>query len=429
MRQRDVAAEQVAELLRTARRSLGLDFAFLSRLDGITQHLEVVESDQPEVFHDGIMFAQPTSFCQAILDRRLPTVIPDAAKFAEAMTLPAAHVPGIRNFVSVPVVLSDGSLYGTFCAGGFTADDRLSDRDGALMAVLAQAAAVVIEPDVHKRRRAVELERRYRPLIDAGGPVVLVQPIVDLATGRRVGAEALSRFPRQWNQPPDECFADAELIGERDRLEILALRSAAAHLTRVSGYVAMNISPGTLMTREGREALSAMPLSRVVLELSEHDPVEDYDALHAVLAPLRARGMRLSIDDVGSGYSSLRHIVATRPDVIKLDRSIVTGLHRDTVLPVVVRSLVDLGTAVGAVVVAEGVETADDATTLAGLGVHLGQGWHFDRAVTPSELQDSYVVNSDQSAEAMAPNRLLEDSIRGEATPWQSAASAAARST
>ncbi|MFG1994435.1 EAL domain-containing protein [Actinoplanes sp. NPDC048988] len=392
MKQRDLAAEQVAGLLRTARRSLGLNFAFLSRMDGTTQHLEVVDTPLPKFVLDGLERAQDTSFCQAIRDGRLPSVMPNVKDFPEAMKLPAARMPRIRSFISVPVVLSDGSVYGTFCAGGFTADDKLSERDEALMTVLAHAAAVIIEPDITKRRRNAELEQRFLPLIDAGGPAVLLQPIIDLATGRRVGAEALSRFPRQWNAAPDTCFADADLIGERDRLEIQALRSAAAHLERVSGYVAMNVSPATLLTGPCQETLAAMPLARVVLELSEHDPVEDYDALHAVLAPLRALGMRLAIDDVGAGFSSLRHIVATSPDVIKLDRSIVTGLGDDRVLPVVVRSLTDLAGAVNAVVVAEGVETAADAATLATLGVSLGQGWHFDKAVTPEELRELYGV-------------------------------------
>ncbi|GAA0461037.1 hypothetical protein Ade02nite_15460 [Paractinoplanes deccanensis] len=392
MARRSPAGEQVAELLRTARRSLGLSFAFLSRMDGTTQHLEVVESPLPWALGDGIKRAQETSFCQAIMDGRLPSIMPDVKDFPEAMKLPAARMPRIRSFVSVPVVLSDGTVYGTFCAGGFTADKRLGERDKPLLEVLAQAAAVIIEPDVHRRRRNAELEERYRPLIDAGGPAVLLQPIVDLATGARVGAEALSRFPAAWNQPPDACFADAGLIGERDRLEILALRSAAAHLERVPGYIAMNVSPATLLTRDCQDVLASMPLGRVVLELSEHDPVEDYDALHAVLRPLRERGMRFAVDDVGAGFSSLRHIVATSPDVIKLDRSIVTGMGGDPVLPVVARSLADLAKAVGAVVVAEGVESAADAATLAGLGIDLGQGWLFDRATAPEELRDAYPV-------------------------------------
>ena len=73
-------------------------------------------------------------------------------------------------------------------------------------------------------------------------------------------------------------------------------------------------------------------MSRIVLELSEHDAVEDYAELVTVLKPLRAKGMRLAIDDVGAGFSSLRHIVLTSPDIIKIDRSIVDGVAQDAVL-------------------------------------------------------------------------------------------------
>jgi EAL domain-containing protein (putative c-di-GMP-specific phosphodiesterase class I) len=130
-------------------------------------------------------------------------------------------------------------------------------------------------------------------------------------------------------------------------------------------------------------------LHRVVLELSEHDRVEDYDAVLGALAPLRARGMRLAIDDVGAGFSSLRHIVLTSPDVIKLDRSIVSGVDGDRVLQTLVRSMVDFGHGCDAQVVAEGVETAAEAAKLLTLGVDLGQGWHFGRPGPPEELADA----------------------------------------
>ncbi len=389
-RQRTETAQQVAELLRTARQSLGLSLAFLTRMDGTTQHLEVVESSLPLIFRDGIKQRQETAFCQAIMDGRLPAVMPDVKAFPEAMKLPAARMPRIRSFVSVPVVLSDGTVYGTFCAAGFAADKELTKRDKALMEVLSHAASVIIEPGVVESARNDEIERRIAPLIDGGGPAVLLQPIVDLTTWHRAGAEALSRFPAEWGMAPDVCFADAHRIGEGHRLEILALRRAADHLDHVSGYVAMNVSPATLLTPDCTDLLDRLPLDRVVLELSEHDPVEDYDALKAVLAPLRARGMRLAIDDVGAGFSSLRHIVVTAPDVIKLDRSMVTGVGDDPVLGVVAHSLVELARATGARVVAEGVETAADTAALVGLGVDLGQGWHFDRATAPENLRDEY---------------------------------------
>ena len=198
--------EKVAELLRTAKNSLGLSLTFLTRLDGETQHLEVVESSIP-FFHDGQTQPQATSLCQAILDGKLPSVIPNVAKLPEAKRLPAARFPRIRSYISVPVSLSDGTLYGTFCAAGFTADNDLTKRDRALMEVLASAAATIIEPGIQERRREAAILSRLQPIRDAGGPRIVLQPIVALADGARVGAEALSRFPAEWGQAPDEVLS------------------------------------------------------------------------------------------------------------------------------------------------------------------------------------------------------------------------------
>jgi EAL domain-containing protein (putative c-di-GMP-specific phosphodiesterase class I) len=391
-RQRSQADEQVADLLQTAKKSLGLSVAFLSRLDGTTQFLEVVESSVPFLFKEGATQRQATTFCQAILDGKLPAVIPDVKAFPAAMELPAARLPRIRSYVSVPVVLSDGSMYGTFCAAGLTSDKGLTKRDKSLMDVLAHAAAVIIEPGVAEASRRARIEARLRPVIDAGGPTVVLQPIVDLATGTRIGAEALSRFPAEWGQPPDVCFAEAHSVGLGHVLELLAIERAAEYLETVSGYVALNISPGTLLTAEAAELLGRLPVDRILLELSEHAPVDDYAALTAALAPARARGMRLAIDDVGAGFSSLRHIVLTGPEVIKLDRSMVAGVSEDPVLRTLVKSLVDFGHGCAATVVAEGIETRADAEKLLELGVDDGQGWYYGRPGGPEHLSECWPV-------------------------------------
>ena len=397
---RTAAEEQVAGLLRTAREALGLSVAFLSRLDGETQHLEVVESRVP-LLRDGQRVRQETSFCQAILDGRLPAVIPDVRAFPEAMALPAARMPRLRSYVSAPVVLSDGTLYGTFCATGLTADKGLGQRDRALMEVLASAAAMIIEPDVVARARTAEIEARLRPLLATGGPAVVLQPVVDLATGARSGAEALSRFPAGWGRAPDVVFAEAHDVGLGDRLELLALERAAEHLAAVDGYVALNVSPGTLLTPACGALLARLPAARVLLELSEHDPVTDYDALHAALTPLRAAGMRLAIDDVGAGFSSLRHIVLCRPDVIKLDRTIVDGVAADPVLTALVGALVTFAHGNGIAVVAEGVETAQDAAALRALAVDHGQGWFFGRPGPAAALAPTGAVVPAQRTPAL----------------------------
>jgi EAL domain-containing protein (putative c-di-GMP-specific phosphodiesterase class I) len=313
-------------------------------------------------------------------------VIPNLKDFDEAMKLPVARLPRIRSYVSVPVTLSDGSLYGTFCAAGLTSDKDLTKRDKALMDVLASAASVIVEPRVRENARRTEIEDRLRPVMAAGGPAVALQPIVDLGTGAQVGAEALSRFPAEWGLAPDVVFGHAHSVGLGHELEVQALRGAAALLDRSPGYVAMNVSPATLLTDGCAALLAELPLDRVLLELSEHDPVEDYDALTAALAPFRAAGLRLAIDDVGAGFSSLRHIVVTTPDVIKIDRSIVSGLDADPVLSTLVGSLVEFARGMGARVVAEGVELGAEAVVLRDLGVDYGQGWHFGRPAVPGPV-------------------------------------------
>jgi len=384
--------QKVAELLRIAKKSLGLSMTFLSRLDGETQHLEVVESTIP-LFHDGQTQPQATSLCQAILDGKLPSVIPNIAKIPEAKRLPAARFPRLRSYVSVPVSLSDGTLYGTFCAAGFTADNELSKRDRALMEVLASATATIIEPGIRERERVAAIRERVQPVIDAGGPTILFQPIVDFADGARVGAEALSRFPAEWGLAPDEVFAQTASIGMGVEFEILAVQRALAELHRFSGYLSVNFSPATLLDPRCIALLAGTPLERIVLEFTEHDRVDDYEELATALAPLRAKGMRLAIDDVGAGFSSLRHIMLTAPDVIKLDRSIVAGVSTDPVLHTLVLALVNFGHEAGARMVAEGVETREDAATLRAAGVDYAQGWYFARPGSVDQLQDSYRID------------------------------------
>jgi GAF domain-containing protein len=126
----------------------------------------VVESSVPFLFKEGVTQRQDMTLCQAIADKKLPAVMPNLKDFPFAMTLPASRMPRIRSYVSVPVVLSDGTTYGTFCAAGLTSDKALTKRDQSLMDVLAQAAA----RDPRTRRpRAEPPDRDPRPARAADG--------------------------------------------------------------------------------------------------------------------------------------------------------------------------------------------------------------------------------------------------------------------
>jgi EAL domain-containing protein (putative c-di-GMP-specific phosphodiesterase class I) len=133
------------------------------------------------------------------------------------------------------------------------------------------------------------------------------------------------------------------------------------------------------MCPELRDLVCAAPAGRLILELTEHTAIEDYAKLVAALRVLRRAGTRIAIDDTGSGYSSLGHILKLAPDFIKLDRDLVSGIDVDPVRRALAASLVSFAAETGAQIIAEGVETEDELHVLRRLGVRNAQGYHLGR--------------------------------------------------
>lgn len=128
-------------------------------------------------------------------------------------------------------------------------------------------------------------------------------------------------------------FCEAFEVGRGTELELAAVRSALAHLDQapVSAFLAVNVSAATASAPELADLLATVPLDRIALELTEHAPIDDHGPLLSALEPLRARGLRIAVDDAGTGYSSLRHILRLRPDIIKLDIDLTRGIDSDAV--------------------------------------------------------------------------------------------------
>jgi len=139
-------------------------------------------------------------------------------------------------------------------------------------------------------------------------------------------------------------------------------------------YLTMNCSPQTILGGRLPALLAGNPPGRLVLEITEHAEVEDYDALHAQLQPLRAQGVRLAIDDAGAGYSSLRHILRLRPDMIKLDMSLVRDIDRDAERRALASAIIAFARETHKEVIAEGVETLAELEALKALQVDKVQG-------------------------------------------------------
>ena len=231
------------------------------------------------------------------------------------------------------------------------------------------------------REQQVSRQRIERVLHGEDCIRIVYQPIVDLVSGAVVGFEALSRFASSPPRPPDQWFAEAASVGLGIELELHALRAALAERHRMPEevYLSLNVSPQTAMSPLLFDLLEGSPCERIVLEVTEHVGIEDYDALSESLRRLRSRGVRIAIDDAGSGYASLRHILNIRPDIIKLDIALTRGIDVDPARQALAVALVSFRQDIGAVLVAEGIETQSELDMLVHLGLQHGQGYHLGR--------------------------------------------------
>jgi diguanylate cyclase (GGDEF)-like protein len=216
---------------------------------------------------------------------------------------------------------------------------------------------------------------------DAITPVF--QPIVSLSTGRVSGYEALARFPSPPDRRPDEWFALAHRVGLGPTLEARAVAAALAAPGRPHGvYLSFNLSPSALDTPEVLAVLPA-DLSGLVIEITEHERVSDETQLREQLAPLRERGARIAVDDAGAGYAGLQQVMRIHPDIIKLDRSLVAEVDSDPAKSALIDAFARFARGTGAVVCAEGIETAAELRVVADLDVTYGQGFGLGKPQAP----------------------------------------------
>ena len=266
--------------------------------------------------------------------------------------------------------------------------DKLREFEDELTANLmaererARAAQERVTLDEERRGR---VQARMQMLIDGLGLDVAFQPIVDLASGRVVGAEALARFHDVDGNaiPTERCFLDAHAVDMGVPLELAVIRRAldCEQVRLPEGrYLALNVSPAVLEHDDLAFEIAAHRTNRpLVVEITEHQPVEDYVALSASLDRLRELGVRVAVDDVGSGFASFRHVTRVNPDILKLDRTLVCGIDDDPVRQSLASAIVAFASDVGAVVVSEGIENESELSCLKGLAVGCGQGFYLAR--------------------------------------------------
>ncbi len=366
----------LGRVLELAADHLDMEVAWVSEIGGDAYRLRAVRGDA-EAFgvQEGLELPLDATYCARMLGGTLPSAVPDLAADPRTAQLAPTTELGFGAYLGVPIRFVDGEVYGTLCCLSANAAPALDGRDVKFLELLASVAG----EELHREHAAFEERRERRVRIEAAlhGERLRVayQPIVDVATRRTVAVEALARFaggpasPATW-------FADAAAVGLGEELELAAVRAALAGLDDLPPDVrlSVNASPRTAASPRLAELLDGPVTARVQLELTEQSPVDDYDALLAALAVLRARGVVIAVDDAGAGYADLRHILRVAPDVIKLDMALSRDIDTDPARAALASSLVQFAGRVDARLVAEGVETAPELATLAGLGVGLVQG-------------------------------------------------------
>jgi diguanylate cyclase (GGDEF)-like protein/PAS domain S-box-containing protein len=320
----------------------------------------------------------------------------EAVAIAERMLVAIAQpivVAGARADVSASIGVAVGRR-------GVNADQLIRRADRAMYRAKAAGAGRIVRyrSGMSDGGRA-ELEHDLRVAIEDGDITLHYQPLIDIQLGRWIGVEGLARWShetRGW-VPPATFIPLAEESGLiaslGDKMLDIGLRQGAAwHEEGLRGInVAINVSSRQLAEKSFGDAVAAklaetgFPARRLVLELTETVMMEDWDSARAVVAKMQALGVHLSIDDFGTGHSTLARLRQFPASGLKLDRTFVLELGRDPASEDVVAAVVQLAHAVRMAVMAEGVETVEQLRVLRRLGVDAAQGYLFGHPMPPAE--------------------------------------------
>ncbi|WP_238995654.1 putative bifunctional diguanylate cyclase/phosphodiesterase [Sphingomonas solaris] len=285
------------------------------------------------------------------------------------------------------------------------AEDLIRNAQFALKWAKQSGQVEIYRPgEVSAARRRLSLETELRRAIENGDLDLAFQPLIDLSSGRVSGYEALARWEHPQRGPisPIEFIPVAEESGLIVPLGRWALDSATKTLADwdrqagrvIDAHMSVNLSAIQLARDDVAEAVqgalsrSGISGDRLTLELTESAIIGDPEGATRALQNLKDLKATIAMDDFGTGYSSLAYLQRLPIDVLKIDRSFVSGMLADRDSVAIVRAVLSLADALGMATTAEGVETAELAQTLAALGCTSGQGYYFARPLTPDAAFD-----------------------------------------
>lgn len=370
----------IQALLGLLRRRLGLDAAWLSSFCDGMQAFEVLDGDAEALgLSIGDQLSLSGSYGVRVIDGRLPAVIPDTSANKSATVLPMTRQLGIGAYVGVPVVRADGVTVGMVSAVSQEAKPHLANVDLQVAHKAADLIGALMESPLDPMPVQAN-QQEIRRMVANHDFEVVFQPIHNVSTAKVMGVEALSRFPCDPFRP-DLIFGRAALLGLEIELETSVIARALSLIPQLpdDAFVSVNISPAAVLQTKWTEMLADVDPSRLVLEITEHDAVENYAALDDALEVCRELGMRVAVDDVGAGFSSFSHVLELAPEFVKVDHSITRNIDTDDARRRLAQSIAELAAQIGATVIAEGVETQGELDAVNAAGIPWAQGFYLGR--------------------------------------------------
>jgi len=388
--------DAIKRMLAAVREHMGMEIAYFSQFVSKSARQTVVFRgvDAPgfeQLLSVGDCKVRDDTYCHHVLNGNLPGVMMDTTLYPRAQSLLVTQSMPIRAFIGVPIYLRDGSVYGMLCCSSPYANPTLTNRDTQVMRVFADMVGQQLNRDLSIEKDLSEVSARIERVIKRDEFKFAYQPILTLAPLRLEGVEALCRFAPVPYRSPDQWFGEAARVGLGVELELATVRMALRAFGAIPAnlFMSVNVSPETALNGAFIQQFRDCPKSRLVLEITEHARVDDYGALLAALAPLRAEGVRLSIDDAGAGFASLKHILNLNPDIVKLDIALTKAIDMDPARRALATALVYFAKETQSQIIAEGVETESELATLRGLGIPMGQGYLLGR---PADLASNKIL-------------------------------------
>ncbi|MFM7348693.1 MAG: EAL domain-containing protein [Erythrobacter sp.] len=379
------AREEIGDMLEALRARLDMDVAFVSRQIGTTHRIFThVAARGRSPLTTGDYNPNENSLCWLVIEGKLPERVTDTSLYEVAACLPITEELNVRSHFSVPLRRRDGRVHGSLCCFSYRPRPDIEERD---MQVLRSVAAIVsdqIEGRIELEEACEDAGREIARLLEADDLAVIHQPIYDLTDWHLIGHECLMRNKADPERSPLDLLERARAAGKTMELELHIARKALETLdpAHPERFIAINVSPATLVSEELAALIPEGLEARLVIELNQQETAPQQAAVKDAIEAWKARAW-VAVNSEGAGFAGLQSLVDLGPDIVKIDREFLSGLSSDTARRALVKALVQFASETGVTLIAQGVETREDLQALRELGVRFAQGYILGKPVKP----------------------------------------------